>query len=521
MKKDLENKLIALINKPGYQPARFNIIAKKLGLKSAEFAPFKLVIKELVRQGRIEVSKKNEIRPIEPHGTITGIFRKAGGGFGFVRPHGAGEPGMPPAAEIFIPERFVNNAISGDEVLVRVLKKPQHGKLGPSGEIVRVLTRATNQFVGTYFERDGQGLVRVDGTVFAHSVFVGDPGAKGAKPNDKVVFEMLRFPSPDDRGEGVITEILGPRGQPGVDTLSVIRSLGLPDVFRRGCPGGGPGGREPVPAKKTWTAARISPTWLTITIDPADARDFDDAVSLSLDPRSKHWMLGVHIADVGHFAPPGSALDREARRRSHQRLSAAEGHPDVSGDHLQQPGLAAAGQGPLLQERLMDLTPAGQKAHVRFANSAIKVSQRFAYEQVLAILQNHDARLRPSAEDDRLTPNRQRRRQSVPQILDMLLKMRELALILHKRRVKRGALELSMPEIDLTYDEQGRVSGGHFHKSRHQPSDDRGVHAAGQRGGGGASRSGRRAVPAPRPSRPGADQAQGVSPSSPAFSATR
>ena len=104
-----------------------------------------------------------------------------------------------------------------------------------------MLTRATNQFVGTYFERDGQGLVRVDGTVFAHSVFVGDPGAKGAKPNDKVVFEMLRFPSPDDRGEGVITEILGPRGQPGVDTLSVIRSLGPAGRFCGGCPGGSQG----------------------------------------------------------------------------------------------------------------------------------------------------------------------------------------------------------------------------------------------------------------------------------------
>ena len=195
MKKDLENKLIAFVNKPGYQPVRFNIVAKKLGLKSSEYSSFKSLIKELVRQGRLELSKKNEIRPIEPHGAVTGIFRKTTGGFGFVRPHGTGELGLPPPAEIFIPEGFVHNAISGDEVLVRILKRPQRRKPGPSGEIVRVLTRATNQFVGTYFERDGLGLVRVDGTVFAHSVYVGDPGAKGARPNDKVVFEMLRFPS--------------------------------------------------------------------------------------------------------------------------------------------------------------------------------------------------------------------------------------------------------------------------------------------------------------------------------------
>src|SRR5262249_33094031 len=122
-------------------------------------------------------------------------------------------------------------AATGDEVLVRILRKPSRADLGPRGEILQVLERATRQFVGTYFEREGQGFVRVDGTVFSHSIYVGDPGAKGAKPDDKVVFEMLRFPSPEDRGEGVITEILGPRGKPGVDTLSIIRAFGLPDAF--------------------------------------------------------------------------------------------------------------------------------------------------------------------------------------------------------------------------------------------------------------------------------------------------
>src|SRR5437899_2424948 len=102
-------------------------------------------------------------------------------------------------------------------------RKPSRPDVGPVGEILRVLERATRQFVGTYFERDGQGLVRVDGTVFSHSIYVGDPGAKGAKPDDKVVLEMIRFPTPEERGEGVITEVLGPRGKPGVDTLSIIR----------------------------------------------------------------------------------------------------------------------------------------------------------------------------------------------------------------------------------------------------------------------------------------------------------
>jgi len=114
---------------------------------------------------------------------------------------------------------------------VRLLKKPGRPDKSAAGEILEVVERATRQFVGTYFERDGEGYVRVDGTVFSHSIYVGDPGAKGARPEDKVVFEMARFPSAEDRGEGVITEILGPRGQPGVDTLSVIKAFGLPEEF--------------------------------------------------------------------------------------------------------------------------------------------------------------------------------------------------------------------------------------------------------------------------------------------------
>src|SRR6202035_3084640 len=133
--------------------------------------------------------------------------------------------------EIMIRQALAQDAATGDEVLARITHKPSRPDLGPAGEIIRVLERATRKFVGTYFERDGEGLVRVDGTVFSHSIFVGDPGAKGVRAEDKVVIEMLRFPSPEDRGEGVITEVLGPRGQPEVDTLSIIRALGPPDEF--------------------------------------------------------------------------------------------------------------------------------------------------------------------------------------------------------------------------------------------------------------------------------------------------
>src|SRR5207253_5387241 len=105
--------------------------------------------------------------------------------FGFVRPHAVDGHVGP---EVFVKEADALDAATGDVVMVRVTRKPSRGDLGAAGEVVRVLERATRQFVGTYFEREGQGFVRVDGNVFSHSIYVGDPGAKGARPDDKVVF---------------------------------------------------------------------------------------------------------------------------------------------------------------------------------------------------------------------------------------------------------------------------------------------------------------------------------------------
>src|SRR5262249_19559772 len=302
---ELEDQILAAVARRNYQPIKPKALARKLGVPQGEYRDFRRALKDLIRQGRVELGKNQTVRAAPPHGTAVGIYRRTSAGFGFVRPHPIDGRAGP---EILVREDDALDAATGDEVLVKITKKPNRPGLGPAGRIVQVLERATRQFVGTYFERDGQGYVRVDGTVFSHSIFVGDPGAKGARPDHKVVFEMLRFPTPEDRGEGVLTEVLGPRGKPGVDTLSIIRAFDLPDEF---------------PAEVLEEARAAAATFrdsdldgredftgvLAVTIDPADAHDFDDAITLVQDPRSKHWLLGVHIADVGHFVPPRSALD--------------------------------------------------------------------------------------------------------------------------------------------------------------------------------------------------------------------
>jgi ribonuclease R len=446
---DLQSRIVSTIAHPNYHPVKPKALMRKLGLPPSENDNFKDALKELIRQGRLEIGKGNAVRKLSTQGTLTGIFRKAAAGFGFVRPNP--DEGHK-FTEVFIPEDAIRDATTGDVVMVRIRPSRQRHERGPKGDIVQVLERATSQFVGTYFTRDGQFFVRVDGTVFSHSVLVGDPSAKGAKPNDKVVVEMLRFPTADDRGEAVITEVLGPHGTVGVDTLSVIRALGIPDGFP-----------EDVLTEARMVGARfkeVAPEdredftgWLTITIDPIDARDFDDAISLTVDPKSKHWLLGVHIADVSHFAPPGSALDREARKRGTSVYLPQRVVPMFP--ELISNGLASLQQGKIryVKSAIMDLTPTGIKTDVRFVNGVIKTRRRFSYEEVSAILAKQDGK-----------PTDMPAPEVEPDVLEMLLKMRDLALILHKRRVKRGALELMMPEIALEYDDNGKVCGAHFRK---------------------------------------------------------
>ena len=162
-------------------------------------------------------------------GRITGVFQRTKKGFGFVRPHGATAEDRE-KTDIYIPADRAGNASTGDTVLVQILKH-RPGEPGLRGEVVEIIERETHQFVGTYFESRGAGYVQVDGTLFAQPIYVGDPGAKNARTDDKVVFEMVRFPSPVHSGEGVITEVLGPAGKPGVDTLSVLREFELPEAF--------------------------------------------------------------------------------------------------------------------------------------------------------------------------------------------------------------------------------------------------------------------------------------------------
>jgi ribonuclease R len=476
---DLEQSVLHYVSRPNYQPVKPRVIARKLGLDKEGEQRLKVAIKKLVKRGQLAWGAKHLVRPVaaagakpriaagdgeretaargaaapHPHAAhvtdrVIGTFQRTSQGDGFVRPHGATAEERR-IRDIFVPAEGCLDASTGDTVVVKLSRRragfgrrQYAGAFGRrEGRVVEIVERETNQFVGTYFEEAGQGYVQVDGTLFARPVPVDDPAAKRVKSDDKVVFEMVRFPSHAHDGEGVIAEVLGARGAPGVDTLSIIREYNLPGDFPHDvleeARAQARKFQEQVPA------GRLDLTGETIiTIDPVDARDFDDAISLSrLD--NGGWRLGVHIADVSWFVQPNSPLDREARSRATSCYL-----PDRVIPML--PELLSNGVCSLQPAKVryaktafIEFTADGTPVFSELAESAIKSARRFTYEEV----------------DDFLASPQRWRHKLDPEVFRLLERMHELAMALRGRRSARGSLELHMPELKVDLDDEGRVVG--------------------------------------------------------------
>jgi ribonuclease R len=372
---------------------------------------------------------------------VIGVFKRAAGGYGFVRPLDA--PAGDRSADIHISAHAALDAATGDTVRVRLAGARDARRPGPAGEIIEVVERKTTRFVGSYFEAAGSGWVQVDGTGFARPVAVGDPGAKGGRDKDKVVVEMVRFPTNVRDGEGVIVEVLGAAGAPGVDTQTVIHEFALPGPFPDAV--SADARRQAELFTEAIEGDRRDLTERTIiTIDPIDARDFDDAISLERIERG-HWVLGVHIADVSYFVREGSALDQEALLRGTSVYLPDRVIPMLP--EIVSNNLASLQPGRVRYARTcwMEFTADGVPIHAEVERSAIKSVRRFAYEEVDVFLADPATRAVEMTDDVR----------------SLLGRMRDLSRILRARRTARGALELSMPEVKIDLDRDGRVAGAH------------------------------------------------------------
>jgi ribonuclease R len=453
---DLELLLLNHVKSTGYRPTKPRVIIKQLGLPEARKPEVRKAIKRLVKRGLITYGSNHIVQTAAssaagPAG-IVGVFQRTAGGFGFVKPR-ATDARPAGTSDIYVPANRTADAATGDMVRVRLRKSKGPGpEQRLRGEIVEVIERETHQFVGRYRPRGDVPLVQVDGKLFSQPIPVGDPGAKNVRPDDIVVIEMVRFPSHTHDGEAVITEVLGPRGTPGVDTLSIIREYGLPETFPEDVLESARQQAESFdPARLD---GRVDLTALTvITIDPADARDFDDAISLEkLD--NEHWKLGVHIADVTFFVPPKSPLDREARERATSVYlpdRVIPMLPEIISNHLAslQPQRVR-----FARTVFLEFAPDGVRGSTEITRSAIQSAHRFSYDEVQSFLR------KPAPWKKKLGA----------EVFALLGNMHELARVLRRRRLEHGSLELVLPEIKLELDDEGKVCGAKVveHNESHQ-----------------------------------------------------
>ncbi|MGD0078513.1 MAG: VacB/RNase II family 3'-5' exoribonuclease, partial [Sedimentisphaerales bacterium] len=282
-------------------------------------------------------------------------------------------------------------------------------------------------------------VVQPDGSAFVEPIGVDDVTAKGAKEKDKVVVEIISYPSHQYFARGVIIDVLGKAGRYETEINSIIHQYHLPIEFSGGSL------VEAHQAAKNFNPEDLEGREdirdkVIVTIDPPDAKDFDDAISLEKDENG-NWLLGVHIADVSWFVPPDSALDTEARNR---------------GNSVYLPGRVIPMLPEMLSNGVCSLQPdqprfvksayitydyEGKILARRYSNGIIRSTQRLTYQQVDRFLKGHTKDIKP-------------------EVAPLLQDMNTLARLIEKRRDKNGMLHLDLPEIDLVLDDSGRVIDG-------------------------------------------------------------
>ena len=422
--------IYAMISDEDYRPMKIKEMAVLLNVPKSQRGDFHEVVDALLQEGKIAIGEKGRLT-LPSEDVKTGKFMGTRRGFGFVRVDGEDD-------DIFIPESYCKDAFDGDTVLLQLWHHGRHQRRGRrEGEIIRVVSRGTDCVVGT-FEKSGQfGFVIVDNEKFSKDVYIPKNKTLGAVDGHKVVVRLTDFGGKEKSPEGEVIEILGHINDPGVDILSVIRSFSLAEAFPEEVMV--ETGRMPEEVDTEETVGRLDLRGLkTVTIDGADAKDLDDAITLEKDKEGYH--LGVHIADVSHYVKEGSALDKEALNRATSVYLVDRVIPMLP--HKLSNGICSlnAGTDRLALSCLMDFDLKGNLTGHKISETVIQVDERMNYSDVNELVTNH-----PAALCERYAG-----------FVEMFEQMEELAAILRKNRKKKGSIDFDFPECKIELDKEGR-----------------------------------------------------------------
>lgn len=433
-----EEKILKLLGRSHYAPSNVPELLRQLNLRPHQQQELQHSLRSLETNGQILRTKGNRYIIAREADLVPGVIQINRQGKGFLRPD---EPG---AREIVIPESATSTALHGDRVLVRRDVKPQGRREQPDGEItgavVRILARKRANVVGT-LQRTQQFLYVIpDDPRIPHDIYVPPARDVGRPANigDKVVVELLSWESRHTNPEGEIIEVLGPPDEEGVDMLSILRNYDLPLHFPKEVL------HEANTIAKTQALVEATPHELkgrtdcrehdVITIDPDDAKDFDDAIFIQRATNDR-WKLWVHIADVSHYIKPGSPLDDEARKRGNSTYLVDRVIPMLPEALSNELCSLKPNVDRLTKCVEFLLSNNGDVLQTKFYPSVIRSKRRFTYKEVLAALQ------RPPTDA----------------IEHMLHQSHEMAQRIRRTRFKAGSLDLDFAETKIRLDDQGRI----------------------------------------------------------------
>ena len=431
-KDELQQRILAFMKNEDYKPMTVAEIEEVFELSEAE--EFKELVKTLVKmeaQGLIVRSRSNRYGLPERMNLLRGRFIGHSKGFGFVAPD---EEGMD---DIFIPPHEINGALNGDTVLIRVLKETSGDRR--EGTVTKIVERGKTSFVGTFQANRGFGFVVPDDKKMSMDIFVAKEDTLGAVDGHKVVVEITNWPDQVKSASGMITKILGHRNDPGVDILSIIYKHDIPPEFP-----------EEVVEAATQVPEEITEQDLIgrrdlrnetiVTIDGADAKDLDDAVTVTKNADGT-YKLGVHIADVSYYVTQDSILDKEAYDRATSVYLTDRVIPMIP--HRLSNGICSLNP---QVDRLtlsceMIIDSAGQVIKHEIFQSVIKTTERMTYTDVYKILEERD-------ENPELV-------ERYKPLIPMFELMAELAQVLRNRRMSRGAIDFDFKESKVLVQEDG------------------------------------------------------------------
>jgi ribonuclease R len=432
------------MREPSYQPLDKVELTGKLGLSSDDRAQLRALLRAMEQEGVIaRIRKDRYVLPQEAN-LCTGILRVSRGGNARL------DCGTEP--HIFVSADKAGVAMNGDRVVARLIHEGHQQRVAPHGrpsaEVIRILERANEIIVGTLQSSKRFFYVVPDDSRLIHNIYVlpdREPAPRVPSLGDKVVVRLEEWTSRETNPEGRIIEVLGRASDPGVDMLSIIRRNNLPTEFPEAVLS--EADRVPETVDPRDAAGREDLRGqLIITIDPDDARDFDDAINVERIPGG--WRLGVHIADVSHYVRTGGALDREALARGNSVYLADRVIPMLperlsNGVCSLKPRVDR-----LTFSAFIDFSPAGKIKSVRFARSIIRSKARLTYKQAFAILSGRAVDPVPARVPDKTDVIE-------PEVAEQLRTAWELASLLRKNRFAAGSLDLDFPEVKVWLDAEG------------------------------------------------------------------